>query len=143
METLKTKLIRHWADDKQTTGTFLVLDEKGQPIFGSLSLERGNRNNERNVSRIPCGVYPLVWEKSPRFGRYLWEIKDVPNRSECKIHPANYWSQLNGCIALGLKLKDINADGYYDVTSSTKTVESFHSVLKNITKTTIQVVDEF
>ena len=69
-------------------------------------------------------------EYSNRFKKKLWEIKGVSNRSECKFHSANYWFQLNGCIALGLSLKDINNDCYNDVTSSKKALKSFHSALK-------------
>ena len=138
---MKVFLQRHWSDENQSTGTLLVLDKKGQPVFGSLCIERGDRNNQRNVSNVPAGTYPLVFEYSPRFGQLLWELKEVPNRSECKIHSANKWDQLNGCIALGLKLKDINNDGYFDVTSSRATMNAFHQVLKGITETTITIID--
>ena len=72
----------------------------------------------------------------------LWEIKGVPNRSECKIHPSNYWNQLNGCIAPGVKLKDINADGYYDVTSSRKTTAEFHRAMGNQKNAIIEIIGD-
>lgn len=137
----KVFLQRHWSDKNQSTGTLLVTDKNGQPVFGSLCIERGDRNNQRNVSNVPAGTYPLVFEYSPRFGRMLWELKGVPNRSECKIHPANRFDQLNGCIALGLKLKDIDKDGYSDVTSSRSTVAAFHQAMKGFTETTITIID--
>ena len=136
------KIQRHWSDKNQCTGTLLVLNENCQPIFGSLCLERGERNNQKMVSRIPAGIYDLVFEYSNRFKRSLWEIKHVPNRSECKIHQSNMWHELNGCIAPGVKLKDLDSDSYYDVTSSTKTLTEFHQALKGITKTTIEIVNE-
>lgn len=135
------KLIRHWQDNNQTTGTLLVLDRNCQPIFGSFCIERGDRNNQRNESNIPAGIYLIKFEWSPRFERMLWEIKGVNGRSECKIHPANKWEELNGCIAPGLKLKNINHDGYMDVTDSRRTLEAFHQVLKNQTVTTIEILD--
>lgn len=134
-------LQRHWSDENQSTGTLLVVDKKGQPVWGSLCIERGDRNNQRNVSYVPAGTYPLVFEYSPRFKRKLWELKDVPNRSECKIHSANYWDQLNGCIAPGLKLKDLDHDGYFDVTSSKNTIKEFHAALKCLTETTITIIN--
>lgn len=121
------KVIRNWQDDNQTLGNCTVFDENGKPLFTSLSLERGWRNNQPNVSCIPKGEYPVKLEYSNRFKKELWEIYGVPNRSECKFHAANYWFQLNGCIALGRTLADINNDGYNDVTSSGATMKKFHA----------------
>ena len=137
----RVKIQRLWGDQNQTTGVFTVLNEKGQPIFACLCLERGDRNNQKNVSSVPAGRYPIVLEYSSRFKQDLYELKDVPNRTECKIHPSNYWDQLNGCIALGLKLKNLNNDQYYDVTNSKATVVEFHKVMKNVTRTTIEITD--
>lgn len=134
------KLVRIWEDKNQSTGVLSVINSQGQPIFASLCIERGDRNNQKSISNVPVGVYPLVLEHSPRFQMDLWELKDVPNRSECKIHASNFWHQLNGCIAPGVKLKDIDKDGYYDVTSSRNTVKSFHTAMKGIKKTTIEIV---
>lgn len=137
----KVKLQRVWSDYNQSTGMLMVVDENDQPIFASLCVERGNRNNQKSVSNVPAGIYPLVLEHSPKFNMDLWELKEVPNRSECKIHASNHWHQLNGCIAPGLKLKDLDKDGYYDVTSSRTTLNLFHEVMLGITKTTIEIID--
>jgi hypothetical protein len=137
----KVILQRLWKDHNQSTGVLMVVDNTGQPIFASLCIERGDRDNQRNVSNVPAGTYPLILEYSPRFNQNLYELKNVPNRSECKIHSSNHWHQLNGCIAPGLKLKDIDRDGYYDVTNSKNTMKSFHSALKGINSTTIQIID--
>ncbi|MEM6718927.1 MAG: DUF5675 family protein [Bacteroidota bacterium] len=137
----RVKLQRLWEDRNQSTGVLTVLTDSGQPMFASLCIERGDRNNQRNVSNVPAGTYPLVLEFSPRFQRKLYELKDVPNRSECKVHASNYWHQLNGCIAPGVKLKDMNSDGYYDVTDSRKALDAFHRALKGVEKTTIEIID--
>lgn len=137
------KLYRHWQDHNQTLGNLVVFDEKGLPVFSSACIERGWRNNERNVSCVPTGAYPIVHEFSPRFGTKLWELKEVPNRSECKVHPANNWHQLNGCIALGIKLKDIDRDGYIDVTSSKPTHQLFDTAMKKATSARIIIKNTF
>lgn len=95
------------------------------------SLERGWRDNQNRVSCVPEGVYNLKLEYSPRFRKDLWELYGVPNRSECKFHAANYWYQLNGCIALGTKdvWKDIDGDGRPDVTNSRAAMKLFHEKL--------------
>lgn len=127
---MKTIIIhRDWQDSNQTLGVCYVRDERGKIIFKSEAIERGWRNNQKMVSCIPEGEYPVQLEWSPRFRKDLWEIYEVPNRSECKFHAANYARQLNGCIALGNKRLDIDGDGYRDVTSSRATMKSFHQVL--------------
>ncbi len=128
------KIKRDWQDKNQTLGKCSVYDSDNKPLFSSLSLERGWRGNQKSISCIPLGEYDLVLEYSNRFKTNLWEIKKVPNRSECKFHSANYWFELNGCIALGCSLLDINKDGYNDVTSSKNTMKAFHKSLKEFNK---------
>lgn len=129
---------RHWGDDKQTSGTCTVLIEE-KPQFSSLALERGWQDNKRNISCIPTGKYELKFEYSPKFQRNLWEVKGVPERAECKFHPANYWYHLQGCIALGVRCRDMNQDGYLDVSLSTAAMDEFHYVLRNYTEATLIV----
>lgn len=122
-------ITRHHGDKNQTTGVCTIVDVNGFPLFASISLERGWRNNERMISCIPKGSYEIKHEYSNRFKKNLWEIKGVKYRSECKFHSANYWHQLNGCIALGVSPTDINKDGYLDITSSKSTMNKFEKVL--------------
>ena len=109
--------------------------------FKSDSIERGDNNNQARISCIPEGEYELILEYSNRFKKNLWEIKGVPNRSECKFHSANYSYQLNGCIALGQNRKDINEDGHKDVTSSKYTMNKFHKSLKGHKKAILKVIN--
>ena len=135
------KIVRDWQDDNQTLGKCTVYDENNKPIFSSISLERGWRSNQNNISCVPLGRYPVVLEWSPRFQKDLWELKSVPNRSECKFHSANYWFQLNGCISLGRTLADINKDGYNDVTSSKSTLNAFHKVFGDDRRAEVLITD--
>ena len=116
---------RHYQDQNQTNGVCYVINKESVPVFTSLSLERGWRNNEKNISCIPVGEYRLEKEYSSKFKTNLWEIKGVENRSECKFHSANFWGQLNGCIALGNKFVDINNDDDLDVVNSKKSLKLF------------------
>lgn len=74
--------------------------------FLAYSMERPWLNNEKNVSCIPAGMYDCVLEYSPKFDAQLYELKDVPGRTEIKIHAANWPHELQGCIALGAALGD-------------------------------------
>ena len=134
------KIFRADQDYNQTIGSCVVYKDK-KPIFSAISLERGWRKNEARVSCVPAGEYKVVLEYSNRFKKELWELKGVKNRSETKFHSANYWHQLNGCIALGRSLKDIDGDGYCDVTNSRNTMTAFHIALKDVTETTVIIKD--
>lgn len=71
------------------------------------------RDNLSNISCVPPGSYEVRETFSPRFRRLLYQVINVPNRENIRIHPANlmggegYLCQLNGCIALGEKLGTI------------------------------------
>jgi hypothetical protein len=55
---------------------------------------------ERNSVIIPEGVYIAQLELSPHFG-FATPHLQVPGRTYIEIHPANYPTQLEGCIAVG------------------------------------------
>ena len=130
---MQINIFRYEFERTQTLGECVIKDD-WEVVFEAKSLERADDNNKPSVSCIPTGTYKCVLEYSPRFKTMLWEIKGVPNRSECKFHSANYWHQLNGCIALGEKLTDIDGDGYRDVTNSKNTMKEFHKVLDGLTE---------
>jgi len=110
-------------------GVCYVKNEDGSVDYVGKTLERGWRDNKSRVSCVPAGVYSLKLEHSPRFKKKLWELYGAPNRSECKFHAANYWRQLNGCIALGNKHVDIDGDGDVDITSSRTVMKKFHEIM--------------
>lgn len=127
---MKTVIVNRFKiTDNYSLGHCYIEHEDKTVQYIGASLERGWRDNQANISCVPEGEYPLKLEYSPRFRKNLWELYDVPNRSECKFHAANYWKQLNGCIALGVKHKDINNDGDPDVTSSVTTMDKFHKAM--------------
>lgn len=57
---------------------------------------------ESLVHAIPAGYYPVEFTYSPEFNQVM-PLIDVPNRTGIRIHPANYPTQLLGCIAVGDK----------------------------------------
>ncbi len=93
-------------------GTFGVLSFPG---FSCFSGELRDFNNAPNLSCIPTGVYNCSWTYSERFKRMMYLVKNVPNRGGIRIHSANFMGddskgfkrQLNGCIALGEKIGQI------------------------------------
>lgn len=52
---------------------------------------------------LPAGTYPIKLEYSPKFQRYLWELKDIPGHAEIKIHHGNTRKDTQGCILIGMR----------------------------------------
>lgn len=109
-------------------------------IFECKTLELEWKNNMNNISCVPSGFYNLKFEHSNKFNRKLWELKGVPNRSEAKIHVANYYTQIEGCIAVGDMHININSDGHPDVRNSRNTLARLHEKMKGQTTSTIRIV---
>lgn len=109
-------------------------------IFECKTLELEWKNNNNNISCIPTGFYNIEFEKSAKFNRYLWELKGVPGRSEAKIHVANYYTQIQGCIAVGDMHTHINSDEIPDVRNSAETLRRFHEIMKPEKQSTIRIV---
>jgi len=128
-------------DFNQTLGVFMVVDANGWPLLCLPCLERGDRNNKKNVSSANAGIYPIVLEYSNKFEMLLWELKETGSRSEMKVHIANFWKQLEGCIALGMKFTDLDNDGYQDVAQSGDALKLLNELMEGITETTITIID--
>jgi len=139
------KLIRFWGNEKQTLGIFTVV-ENGRLIFHANSLERGWVGNQANESCIPAGEYDCVYTRSPSFSEkrgtdvFTYAVLKVPARSGIRIHSANFYSQLLGCIALGDSMKDLNFDGLFDVAHSGDTMKKFEDLMDR-EAFTLQIVD--
>ena len=138
-------LTRTAYEPRQTRGVLFVMDSD-RVAFQCYTLELAWNNNERGISCIPAGTYPVVFEYSPKFRRKLYELKNVPNRSEVKIHVGNYASgvdrQIEGCILVGSRFVDINHDDIKDIVNSRATLEQLHYHLAGITHTTITIHGE-
>lgn len=81
----------------------------GNPICFTIELPW--RDNRRNVSCIPEGIYPLACRYSQRWGWHL-EVQDVPGRDLILFHPANdARKELRGCIAPVMHLSGAGLGG--------------------------------
>ena len=104
-------------------------------IFLAKTLELPWKLNLPNQSCIPTGIYTCKWTRSNRLSDltghdvFTYEVLNVPGRTGIRIHSANYFYQLLGCIALGDAHKDINGDGQLDVIHSGNTVNQFNTLM--------------
>jgi hypothetical protein len=98
-------------NEKQVTGELVT-------EFGTLlTLELADLNNQPRISCIPKGVYTCVYRYSDKFKKHF-HVKDVPNRQWILINSGNFYSDIAGCILVGIEFGDINSDGYKDVLNS-------------------------
>lgn len=65
-------------------------------------LENPWKDNQRNISCIPEGLYTVKRDKTGRF--QWWKILDVPNRSNIEIHTGNTTGDTAGCLLPALYL---------------------------------------
>ncbi len=137
---MKTILLYRNVYLKQEILGNLFIFDGSKLLFRCKTIELAWRDNKKNISCVPHGKYPLVFEKSNKFKRKLWELKKVPNRSEIKIHIANYYRDLNGCIAVGDMHTRIDSDPYPDVRNSRYTLSRLHKAMGRDTKAEIHII---
>lgn len=111
MLTLKRKYL-----DTHTEGKIIL--PNGEELF---TLERPWKGNKQMVSCIPEGEYIVVRDHTGR--HKYFSVKDVVGRSAIEIHPANVVSELAGCIAPCLYLKD--GKGYHSTEACLILIELF------------------
>lgn len=79
------------------------------------SLELPWLANKQGISCIPIGTYKVLWTKSPRFGKYTYEIINVPGRGGIRMHSGTwagvkpkYKSHSLGCPLIGNKVGQVS-----------------------------------
>ena len=90
-------LKRHFGIGVEVVGSLLI---KVRTVEGCTHWEKVPTLENRNLL-FNDGVYRIVFEKSKRWKRPLWEFKDIPGRSEIKFHPGTNWQHSKGCVLLG------------------------------------------
>lgn len=104
----------------------------GRLTYGSfqcLTLELPWKNNQRNISCIPEGIYKAKKRISPGKGYQVIEYIDVPDRTYIQIHYGNYTRQILGCQLPGDGIKWLDGDSILDVTNSKPTLKKLLSLL--------------
>lgn len=109
-----------------TIGMLTIKDEQ----FRCFTLELPYKDNRKNISSIPPGLYRAHKHISPKFGKCI-SIQGVLGRSHILIHPGNYTHQIKGCILVGRSITDINEDGIPDVSHSVSTLETLMNQLSD------------
>jgi len=86
-------------------------------------LELPDKDNQKNISCIPEGLYHAKKRISPGKGYEVIEYIDVPNRTYIQIHAGNYTRQILGCQLAGDDFIDLDGDGIPDITNTGNVLE--------------------
>ena len=100
-KTPKVVLQRIDSTDAGTIGRLMIDGE-----FLCFTVELPWRENQRDESCIPGGIYDLGWYSSPTKGSCL-HVQNVPNRDYILFHVANYQRECKGCIFPGRRVTRI------------------------------------
>lgn len=118
----QVKLYRVSSTDRGTLG-FLEVD--GTPIC--LTLEEPWRNNQQDISCVPCGKYIGV-EHDGNLKKDVFRLENVPGRTGVLIHIGNTLKDTEGCILVGRGFKYVG-DALF-ITESTVALALLRGLLK-------------
>ena len=137
---MRLELIRHKDNGVQTIGTLSIWDED-LILFTCKTLELPYKDNAKNISCIPEGKYPVKHRESKKYGKHL-HIQKVPNRTYILMHSANFFHQLEGCIAVGKEFMHIDDDQQIDINASKLTLKRIVSLLETDEEHKIVIKDK-
>ena len=100
----KLILLRDYMTKDMTMGRLFNPEDS----FHIFTLELPWLNNKVRESCIPADTYRCEMDYYHRGGYKAYQVDNVPNRTEIKIHVGNFTKDILGCIALG-KTRDIKA----------------------------------
>jgi hypothetical protein len=99
----------------------LIVDTKFNGTFKFTTIEN-------TAAQIQKGQYNLNYTYSPRFKYKTLQLMDVGKRTGIRIHPANRYNDVSGCIGVGLynELDEIPSQIY----NSRASVEILETIIK-------------
>jgi hypothetical protein len=96
---MKLKLERLYLKENYTIGKFYV-----NGAYCCDSLEDCVRPDGIKIygkTAIPYGIYKVIMNDSPKFGRLMPLLLDVPGFEGVRIHSGNFAEDTEGCILVG------------------------------------------
>ena len=139
---MKIKVIRNTFTDNSTIGEMHIND-----VFFCYTLEDKDRGLEQGqsliiiqakklfgITAIPYGNYPLIVNKSPKFGRLLPRLQGIKGFDGVLIHRGNSAEHSHGCILVGYK------KGTDCIMESTKAEADLITILQRESTHTIEIV---
>jgi len=139
---MKIKLVRQVFTDKSTIGSLYVndvffcytLEDKDRGLDQSQSVFTIQAKKLFGITAIPYGKYPLIVNKSPKFGRLLPRLQGIKGFDGVLIHRGNSAEHSHGCILVGYK------KGTDCIMESTKAEADLITILQRESTHTIEIV---
>ncbi len=139
---MKIKVIRQVFTDKSTIGSLYVndvffcytLEDKDRGLDQSQSVFTIQAKKLFGITAIPYGKYPLIVNKSPKFGRLLPRLQGIKGFDGVLIHRGNSAEHSHGCILVGYK------KGTDCIMESTKAEADLITILQRESTHTIEIV---
>lgn len=105
---MELRVERLWPRENYTVGRLYVNNEFFSNTLEDKIIDKNKNgifdNGEKKVygeSAIPYGKYKVIYNWSPKFGRNLPRLLDVPHFEGILIHPGNTAKDSFGCILVG------------------------------------------
>lgn len=106
---MKLKLLRKYKKETYTIGELYIdgklfcstLEDKDRGLSSETPLSEIKKIKVPNETAIPTGTYKIILNKSPKFGRILPRLLDVPGFEGILIHRGNTNKDTSGCILIG------------------------------------------
>lgn len=119
---MKLRLVRRFFADTYTVGTLYIndvrfcdtLEDKNRDLNKNGKFDNGEKKVYSETA-IPFGAYEVTLTRSPKFGRDLPRLLNVPNFEGVLIHRGNTPKDTAGCILVGenkAKGKVLNSTKY-------------------------------
>ena len=139
---MKIKVVRQVFTDKSTIGSLYLndvffcytLEDKDRGLDQGQSLIMIQAKKLFGITAIPYGNYPLIVNKSPKFGRLLPRLQGIKGFDGVLIHRGNSAEHSHGCILVGYK------KGTDCIMESTKAEADLITILQKESTHTIEIV---
>ena len=79
-----------------------TVEDKDRGLHSAMDAATIKAIKVHGATAIPVGEYKIVLYQSPRFGRVLPALVDVPGFAGVLVHPGNTAADTEGCILPGL-----------------------------------------
>lgn len=123
--------------DHTDLATFGHLEDAEHRVL-CCTLEEPWKDNARSISCIPPGEYAAHRKLSPKRGIELFELDEVPGRSNIEIHVGNTTADTEGCILLGTKFGTVN--GQAGIVESRVAFKQWMDALRGVNHITLTVL---